>query len=54
MRQEVRKGRVHTINKLTKIVKKLNGRKGTEQAQEKAKRKADRLVQEIQIIKVYF
>jgi hypothetical protein len=52
MRKVVRRARLHLINKLTKEVKKLKEHKGSDQAKGKASRKAERLLQEIQVIKV--
>lgn len=52
MRKVVRTARVHIINKLTKDIKKLKERKGDEKALEKTKRKIERFLQEIQVIKV--
>lgn len=43
---------MHLISKLTKEVRKLKNRKGAEKAVEKAKRKAERLLLEIGVIKV--
>lgn len=43
---------MHIINKLTKDIKKLKERKGDEKALEKTKRKIERFLQEIQVIKV--
>ncbi|OXA64615.1 serum response factor-binding protein 1 isoform X2 [Folsomia candida] len=51
MRKVVRTARVHIINKLTKDIKKLKERKGDEKALEKTKRKIERFLQEIQVIK---
>jgi hypothetical protein len=52
MRKSVRQARVHVINKLTKEVKRLRERKGPETSQVKAKRKADRFLEEIKLLKV--
>ena len=53
MRKRVRQAKVHVIRKLTREVKKLRDRKGSEEVQLKSKRKADRLYLEITTIKVF-
>ena len=52
MRKNVRQARVHVVNKLAKEVKRLRERKGPENLQIKAQRKAERFLQEIKIIQV--
>ena len=53
MRKSVRQARVHVINKLTKEVKRLRDRKGPENIQVKARRKAERYLEEIKVLKVW-
>lgn len=52
MRHVVRKSRVHLINKMARDSKKLKAKKGTEEQVEKNKKKSERLVNEILLIKV--
>ncbi|KAJ9599258.1 hypothetical protein L9F63_010260 [Diploptera punctata] len=51
MRQDVRRARVHTINKLVRTSKKLKNKHGSEKEKEKYQRKAARFMEEITIIK---
>lgn len=52
MRHIVRKSKVHTINKLSREAKKLREKKGNEEQVEKNKKKAERFVNELMVIKV--
>ncbi|PSN42695.1 hypothetical protein C0J52_06943 [Blattella germanica] len=52
MRHEVRRARVHTINKLIRTAKKLKTKNGSEKDKEKFQRKAARFLEEIQTMKV--
>lgn len=53
MRHIVRKSKVHIINKLTREAKKLRIKKGTEEQIAKHKKKAERFINELLVIKVY-
>lgn len=53
MRHIVRKSKVHTINKLSREAKKLKIKKGNEKQMIKNKNKAERLINELMVIKVY-
>lgn len=52
MRKSVRQAKVQIINRLISQIKKYKNRKGNPKDQEKAKRKADRILDEIQVLKV--
>lgn len=52
MRQIVRKSKVHTINKLSREAKKLREKKGSEEQVNKNKKKSERFVNELMVIKV--
>lgn len=52
MRHVVRKSKVHTINKLSREAKKLKDKKGKEVQIAKNKKKAERFVNELMVIKV--
>lgn len=52
MRHIVRRTKVHTINKLSREAKKLKLKKGNEKQIEKNKKKAERFVNELLVIKV--
>lgn len=52
MRNTVQQARVQLINRLIHQIKRYRSRKGDKGDQEKAVRKADRLLEEIQTIKV--
>lgn len=54
MRHIVRKSKVHTINKLSRESKKLKVKKGNEEQVVKNKKKADRFVNELMVLKVFF
>lgn len=54
MRKGVRQAKVQIINRLISQIKKYKNRKGNPKDQEKAKRKADRILEEIQVLKVNF
>lgn len=51
MRHIVRKSKVHTIHKLTREAKKLKEKKGSEEQLVKNKKKADRFISELMVIK---
>ncbi|XP_060865578.1 serum response factor-binding protein 1-like [Metopolophium dirhodum] len=51
MRHIVRKSKVHTIHKLTREAKKLKEKKGSEEQLIKNKKKADRFISELMVIK---
>lgn len=51
MRQFVRQARIRIIHKLTREAKTLRAKKGTEKQQEKNRRKADKLINEIYALK---
>ncbi|KFM82653.1 Serum response factor-binding protein 1, partial [Stegodyphus mimosarum] len=51
MRKYVKQAKVHTINKMAKEVRLLQNRKGDEKNVLKAKRKAERVLEEISVIK---
>ncbi|XP_047121736.1 serum response factor-binding protein 1 [Schistocerca piceifrons] len=51
MRHSVRKAQVHIVHRLTREINKLKNRKGNEKQVEKCKRKAERLIEELQNIK---
>lgn len=52
MRHIVRKSKVHTIHKLTREAKKLKEKKGSEDQIVKNKKKAERFINELMVIKV--
>lgn len=52
MRHIVRKSKVHIINKLSRKSKKLKAKSGTEEQIAKNKKKAERFVNELLVIKV--
>lgn len=52
MRGSVKQAKVQIINRLVHQIKKYKARKGSPKEQEKAQRKADRLLDEIQGLKV--
>lgn len=52
MRHIVRKSKVHVINKLSREAKKLKEKKGNEKQIAKNKKKSERLVNELMVIKV--
>jgi len=52
MRHIVRKSKVHTIHKLTREAKKLKEKKGNEEQIVKNKKKAERFINELMVIKV--
>lgn len=52
MRHIVRKSKVHTINKLSREAKKLKEKKGSKEQVNKNKKKAERFVNELMVIKV--
>lgn len=54
MRHVIRKSKVHTINKLSRESKKLKVKKGSEEQIVKNKKKADRFVNELMVLKVFF
>lgn len=54
MRHVIRKSKVHTINKLSRESKKLKAKKGSEEQIVKNKKKADRFVNELMVLKVLF
>ncbi|XP_069687494.1 serum response factor-binding protein 1 isoform X2 [Periplaneta americana] len=51
MRREVRRARVHVINKLVRESKKLKNKNGSEEQKKKNERKAERFMEEVFIIK---
>lgn len=53
MRKCVRQSRIHCINKLSREIKKLKEKKGTEEQKSKNLKKAERFVQEILFMKVH-
>lgn len=54
MRNDVKRSKVHTINNMTRQAKKLRIKNGTEEQKSKNIKKAERLIQEIMVIKVSF
>lgn len=52
MRHIVRKSKVHIINKLSREAKKLKEKKGSDDQILKNKKKAERFVKELMVIKV--
>ncbi|KAL1117693.1 hypothetical protein AAG570_004008 [Ranatra chinensis] len=54
MRQNVRRARVQTIHKLTKVIKRLREKKGSEEQKQKNSAKADRLAEEILVMHALF
>lgn len=54
MRKEVKRAIVHQIHRLTTAAKRLRNKKGTEEQRQKNAVRADNMVAEIIILKVYF
>ena len=54
MRHNVRRARTQTVNKLSKQIRMLRAKKGTDEEITKNKAKADRLASEILTMKVSF
>jgi hypothetical protein len=52
MRPQTRKAKLYTINKLVRESRRLKSRNGPEEQKEKYNRKAERLMEEVVIIKV--
>jgi hypothetical protein len=52
MRQRARKAKLYTINKLVRESRRLKSRNGPEEQKKKYNRKAERLMEEVHIIKV--
>jgi phage host-nuclease inhibitor protein Gam len=52
MRQEVKKAKLYTINKLTRESRRLKSRNGPEEIKKKYNRKAERLMEEVLTVKV--
>ena len=52
MRHDVRRARLHTINKLVRTSKKLKSKNGSEKEKEKYRRKAARYIEEVSTMKV--
>lgn len=52
MRQKVNKAKLYTLNKLVRELRRLKSKNGSEEQKKKFNRKAERLMEEVLVIKV--
>jgi len=52
MRQKVNKAKLYTVNKLVRELRRLKSKNGSEEQKKKFNRKAERLMEEVLVIKV--